>query len=377
MFNLPDLNTCVAQARAAFQSALPGANAWLWPNNVGPIAKVIGGAQWLVNQRIEFIGKQAFAQFATGAYLDRQGAEFNLPRKAAEAAGGNLTVTTSDAVVVAAGAQFARGDGVIFTSSTAVTSAGAAALSVPVTGPAGAASNSAAATPMTILSGVTGAGASSAVVVVDSNGLAGGVDIEPDGAPQTRDLSTYRGRILFRKAYPPQGGAPADYVQWASSVSGVTRVFVERLYAGPGTVRIFPIFDDLFAQYGGVPDDAHVAAVSNVVQALAPAAAQVLVQAPTPTPIAIIVRNLSPNTPTTQAAVRAELADAFRRLGRVSGNDGIYANMPFLAYPYTFLALWVEQAVANATGVIGADVVLADTPIGDGSMPVLGSVDFA
>jgi uncharacterized phage protein gp47/JayE len=376
MFNLPPLAQCVQAARAAYMAAVPGLNAWLWPNNIGPSAKVVGGAQWSVYQRLDFVGRQAFALFAEGKYLDYHGAELNLPRKLAAAATGNIVVTAPADVAIAPGAQFQRGDGALFAATAAASLPGAGSVSVPVVGAAGQASDTAEGSPMTIVAGVTGDGATGALAAVDGNGLAGGADVEPDGAPRTRDLSTYRGRILFRKANPPQGGSAADYVSWASAIAGVTRVFVERTWSGAGTVRVFPLFDVLFASAGGVPDSGHIAIVNAALQALAPGDAALTVAAPTPTPIAVAITNLIPNTVPVQQSVLAELADAFQRLGRVSGNNTAIAGMPYLASPFTFMADWIEAAVANAAGVVSADVSVGDTTIAEGCIPTLGAVTF-
>lgn len=374
MFQFPSLSDCVEVARSAWRAALPGTNAWVWPNSVGPAAKVVGAAEWQLYQRLDYVQRQAFASTAEGGYLDRHGAEYNLPRKLATAASGNVVVTVTGAAAFASGGTFARGDGVVFTASAAASIASAGTLTVPVTGPSGLSNNTLANAPMTILSGLSGAGATGATAQVDSAGLAGGADVEPDGAPFTRDLSTYRGRIIFRKSNPPQGGAPADYVSWALAVPGCTRVFVERRYLGPGTVRVFPLFDGLFT--GGVPDAAHVTLVANAIAPLAPAAASVTVAAATAVPIDLIVSGLNPPTAAARLAVSAELADAIARLGQVSGSDSATASMPFLADPFTWLALWSEQAVAEAAGVIGADVSASDVVIPAGSIPVPGTVSF-
>lgn len=377
IFNLPDLRTLAQDARAAMKAALPGTNAWLARNNTYPSAKVMAGAVWSAYQRLDFVGRQTFALFAEDTYLDNHGAELGLKRKDATAASGNVVVTVTAATTVASGAIFQRGDGLVFAASSGGYVAGAGTLTIPVVGPAGAASNTQSGAPMTIGAGVTGAGASTATAAVDGGGLVGGADIEPDGLPRTRDLSTFRGRILFRKANPAQGGAPSDYVTWALGVAGVTRVYVERRWTGPGTVRVFPLFDDLFASAGGIPDGAHVTLVDNLLQQLAPAGCALTTAAPTPYAIDVPVSGLAPNTAAVQAAVQAELADAFRRLGRVSGADVAVAGMDYLASPLIFPALWVQQAVANAAGVLSADVAATDQAIPAGHMPALGDVTFS
>lgn len=377
IFNLPGLAAVTASARAAMAAALPGTNSYLWPNNTYPTVKAVGGMQWSAYQRLDFVGQQTFVLFAEGKYLDFHGAELNLPRKQATAATGNIIITATAALSVASGATFTRGDGVVFAATSAETLSGAGTVSVPVVGPAGAASNTEANTPMDISSGVTGSGAAGATAAVDTNGLSSGTDVEPDGLPRTLDTSTYRGRILFRKANPAQGGSPSDYVTWALEVSGVTRVFVERRWNGAGTVRVFPIFDDVFSSAGGVPDAGHVATVNAALQPLAPAGCALTVAAPTPYAINVTVTNLNPNTAAAQTAVEAEIADTIRRLGAVSGSDTAFPSMPYLASPATFYGLWIEQAVANAAGVISADVSFADVLLPEANLTVPGTVTFA
>jgi uncharacterized phage protein gp47/JayE len=376
-FNIPKAEACLQRARAAFRSHLAGSDAWLSRNNVGPTAKVVGGSASDIYQRLDFVGQQAFVLFAKGKYLDYHGADFGITRRPAAPAAGTLALTATDAVSVANGAQFVRADGVVVAASAAVGLSAAGTLSVPVIASVAAqAGNARPGQPFTVLSGVTGPGAPAATVVVDGNGIVGGLDVEPDGAPRTTDLSTLRGRILFRKRNPPHGGAPADYVLWATTIPGVTRVFVERHWIGPGTLRVFPVFDGLFP--GGIPDDAHVSLVRDYIATVAPAAAVVTVVPPTAQPIPVAVKNMDPNTEAVQAAVMTELADTVQRLGQVAGSDKPMASLPFLAVPYSFAAIWADQAVANASGNKRGIVLAptADTTIASGAIPTLGPVMF-
>ena len=369
------LDQWVQKSRAAFRAHLPGTDAWIWPNNVNPTAKVLGGAAFELDGRLDFIARQKFALTAQGKYLDNHGAEVGVTRKGAVAASGTVVATSVAGLAVAAGAQFARSDGTVLVAAAAV--AGTGTLTIPaVAATAAAAGNSEAGTPLTALSGISGPGATTATFAVGAEGITGGLDREQDGPFYTSDLGTYRGRILFRKRNPPHGGAPADYVLWAGTVPGVTRTFVERHWLGPGTVRVFPVFDGLFP--GGIADQAHIDLVAAYLVTVAPAAAQVTVVAPTAQPIPVAVSALQPNTAAVQAAVLAELADTVQRLGQVAGSDTPVASLPFLAVPYSFAAIWADQAVANATGD-KRGIVLAptvDPVIASGSIPTLGPVAF-
>ena len=249
------------------------------------------------------------------------------------------------------------------TASASLTGAGS--VSVPVAAiVAGKAGNFIAGTPLAAVSGLTGA----ATFAVDSNGLGGGADLESD------DL--LRGRVLFRKRNPPQGGAPADYVGWAMEVPGVTRVFVERLWSGAGSVRVFPLTDGLTVN--GIPTAGTITAVQAVMAVKAPAGAAVTVTAPTAQAINITVTSLSPNSTAVQTAVVAEIADTFRRLGKVAGGDTATAGLPFLATAQTFSRSWLWQAVANAAGEERHTLTTpsADVTITAGNIPVPGTITF-
>jgi hypothetical protein len=161
-------------------------------------------------------------------------------------------------------------------------------------------------------------------------------------------------------------------------VPGVTRVFVERLFAGPGSVRIFPLMEDVYAATGGIPMPGDIANIQAYLANLQPATAQVYVQAPVGVPINIVFNKFAPNTTASQEAVMSELRQTFRLYSSVSGNDKVVPAMPYLATPATWLEVWTAAALVNAVGSptadIGAppgDVVLAATQIA-----VLGSVAF-
>jgi len=379
-FPIPALLDLVQRARGAFRSYLPGSDAWLWPNNVNPSAKVLGGMSFELFGFADDIQKQKFALTADGENLDLHAAELGVtPRKPAQPSGGNIIVTTTADISIAGGAQLARSDGVQIIAQQAAGLAGAGTLTIAVeTASGGQNTITIANTPLTILSGVTGDGAATATIAVDSNGLMGGLDVEPDGEPFTTDLSTFRGRILFRKRNPPFGGAPADYVLWATSVIGVTRVFVERRWQGPGTVRVFPLMDDLFPLTNGIPGAADLARVTDFLETVQPSDAVVTVAAATAVNVNLTVSGLMPNTTTVQEAVIAEQRAAFRRLSRVAGIDTVFPSMPFLAWPTAYSQQWLWGALNDAVGEQSATLVApnADVALSDGQLPVFGTVTF-
>lgn len=376
-FKIDSLADLVGRARSAFRAYIPGSDAWLWPNNLYASAKVIAGMVYEVFGFADYIAKQKFAGEADGENLDLHAQEFGLSRRPAAPAVGTVTITCAGALSVDVGAVFQRGDAVEYVASASASVLSAGTLDVPVIAATdGAITNANPGTSVAILSGVTDA-AGGATAVVGSAGIVGGVDVEPDGELWTTDLGTLRGRILFRKRNPPHGGNAADYVQWATSVSGVTRVFVERLWSGAGTVRVFPLMDDLYPA-DGVPSSADIARVAYYVETQRPSGAIVTVTAPARVPVNITISGLTPDTPDTREAVLAELRDTFRRLSRVAGIDDPHPAMPYLATAYSFPRGWIWQAVGNAGGVISDAVTSpsADVSLTPGQFPTLGTVTF-
>lgn len=365
-FSIPTLRDLVERARLSFRANLPGSDAWLWPNNVGPTAKVLAGLTHEVFGYADWIARQKFALTADGDSLDQHGAELGMSRRPADLARGLVAFTAAGALTVEQSAVLARSDGTTYRVTDGGAIAGSGTLKVSVVAEAeGKAGLAQAGTALLAQAGVTGA----ATVAVDSGGLTGGADPEDD--------ESFRARILFRKRNPPQGGSAADYVIWASEVPGVTRVFVERLFNGPGTVRVFPLFDDDYP--GGVAPAGRVAEVAAYLDTLRPAGAALSVAAPVAQPINIDVSGLVPASVTVEEAARAELASAFRRLGRVAGADSESPSMPYLATPHVFSRSWLWQAVANAAGEQSHQIASppTDVPIAVGSIPVLGTVTFS
>ncbi|WP_315701285.1 MULTISPECIES: baseplate J/gp47 family protein [unclassified Bradyrhizobium] len=378
MFAIPTLSESVERVRRSFRSYLPSTNAWIKPNNINPTSKVFGGIEHLIFQFADYIQKQKFALTADGENLDKHGEELGLSRRPARPASGKVSIVTTDALAVDAGAVLTRDDGARYLAAAAGTIAGAGTLIVPVIAvSSGADSNAIANTPLDLTSGFSGPGLTDATASVDSAGIVGGLNVEEDGAPYTGDLGTFRGRILFRKRNPPAGGSPADYVTWASEVVGVTRVFVERRFNGPGTVRVFPLMDDLYAD--GIPQAADIARVAEAIDLVAPAAALVTVAAPVALPVPIAIGRLNPFTTDVEEAIRAELAASFRTNSRVAGIDVPIAPMPYIASPTSFSRSWIWQAMSNAAGEASAAVSLPadDIALAPGQIPTLGGMTFA
>lgn len=373
MFAIPSFKDLVERARQSFRVNMPGSDASIWPNNINPTAKVLAGMQHEVFGFADYIQRQKFALTADSENLDLHGEELGLARRPTSPARFFVDIVVGAAVAIVVGAVFRRSDGIEYLATAGGSTTGAGTVTVEVV----AASDGAATTPIAgasleIVSGLTGD--DDALAAVADGVIVPGTDVEDD--------ETFRARILFRKRNPPHGGAAADYVAWAGEVSGVSfavdqpTVFIERLWAGAGSVRVFPLMFDLYAD--GIPLTADIERVADHVDALRPAGARVSVQAPQAVPINITIAGLTPNRSDVREAVLAELRNTFRRLSRVAGIDREISNMPYLAYPTSFSRSWIWQAVANASGeqrhVITAPT--GDQSLTAGQMATLGSVTF-
>lgn len=367
MFAIPSLADLLQRARLAFRTYLPGSDAWSWPNNVYASAKVVAGMAFEVFGFASYISKMIFASTAPDIETLRlHGNEFGIPQLPSAPASGFVTFVSTDAITVATSTTLQRADGIAYLVTAGGVLNAAGTMQLPVSAQAdGALSNSEEGTPLSAISGVTGPG--NFTVNVGSGDIAQGADVE--------GIESYRQRILFRKRNPPQGGAPSDYVIWAKQVSGVSRVFVERLWAGSGTVRVFFFMDGLYPN--GIPDATAVARVQDYIESVAPSSASITVAAPVPRTVDVTISNLIPNTTDTQEAILNELRAAFLRVGRVSGNNAPRSSMPYLATPAGFSLSWIYQAIANAAGVTSFDLVGgSDTFLYPGETAVLGTVAF-
>lgn len=362
------LSGLVERVRRAFRANLPGADAWLWPNNIGPTAKVIAGMLKELHDRLDIVARR---QFATTADLDGlllQGADFGMPRLPAEPASGTVTVTAGDAgASITSGALFRRADGIEYRALAAGsrTSAGDVTVAAIATSD-GAAGNALAGTPLVLVSGVSGSGATAAV---GSAGMAAGMDVE--------DVESYRERILFRKRFPPEAGAPSDYWRWGREVSGVTRVLVEPLAYGRCSTRVFVLMDERYDD--GIGPSAEAERVRDHILMKAPSGSIVGVEFPVAHVIDVTISGLEPLTTAVEEEVIASLRDAFYRLGRVAGAASPHVGMDFLATPEAFSRSWLWQAVANAVGEERHSITspTADIDLAVGEIAVLGTVTFA
>lgn len=347
---------------------MPGADAALARNNLHPVAKVVAGGSHSLDLRMAWTADQKFILTCADEFLDRHGAEMKpaVPRKAAAAATGPVTMTAASAVTLATGAILSRSDGEQFRVDAGVVAGSGASVTINVTAvKAGAASATLAAAPLTAASGLTG----TATFAVGANGLGGAADAEAN--------EPYRARLLFAKAFPEHGGAPADWLRYTLAVPGVTRAYIDPLAAGRGTVVVYPFFD--LTRPNGIGLESDRPAVQSALTVAGPGAGLPIVRLPVPVAIPVTLAGVLPATPEVQAAIASEIAATFARQSRPAGLSAPHPSMPFLATPASFSRSWIWQAAANASGEERHSVTLpaADVALTEGQVAVPGAITFA
>jgi uncharacterized phage protein gp47/JayE len=352
----PTLPELVEMARRQFRTELPGSDAWVWPNNINVSAKVMGAMSHENHLWLDYIAKQRFVSEADGEFLDRHGFIYGLPRLPPTFARGTITYTGVPLATIPAGIPITVDDWPFATTSPGTVSAeGTVDLDVQAT-IAGAGGNALGGTAVSLDQAVPGLGETG---VVSAAGIGLGADEEGDEA--------YRARLLFRLRMPPHGGAAHDYIAWAREVSAaITRVFVDPLSNGPGTVSVYFLMDDTYTN--GIPQAADVEAVAEYIDVVRPATAFVQVLAPIPIEIDVTVDNLVPDTTAVRSSILLELQDLFRREGAVSRESA----------PFTMYRSKIWAAIANATGEDHHTLVTpaSDTLLNTGELAVLGELAY-
>lgn len=330
-------------------AGLPGTDPRARRNLLNIIARAHAGSVHSLYGYLDWLAKQLMPDTSEAEFLDRQAAIWNITRKAAAPAKGNITVTGANGSTVPAGTMLQRSDGAEYTSDADGTIVGGTATIAVTAVTAGAAGNTAANSAVSFTSPI--AGVQSAATVA-AGGLAGGADIEAD--------DSLRARLLERLRRPPHAGTKDDYVAWALEVAGVTRAWPYPLENGLGTVVLRFVRDN---DASLIPDVGEVAAVQAYIDARRPLGVMFTAAAPVAVPLNISI-TLTPNTQAVRDAVTAELTDMLRREAEPGG---------------TILLSHLREAVSIAAGetdhVITAPV--SNVTHTTGQIAVIGTITWA
>lgn len=185
------------------------------------VAAVAEGAY----QHQQWVLRQLFPQTAEKEFLDYHAEKAGLSRKQAVAATGSIQISGTEGAELSIDSGIVRNGYTWLTTSlgtidgTGFTTVNAVATTTGTTG------NLTENTPVTLASAPSGIQSQALALV-----MSGGAEEESDN-----DLRT---RILFALQNPEGNGTKADYIRWASAVSGVSSVYVYSRRRGLGTVDL-------------------------------------------------------------------------------------------------------------------------------------------
>lgn len=387
-FPRPTLTQLIQQIFADITTGLSStASSLLRYANLKILGKVLAGAVNGLYGYLDWIALQAVPFTATGVFLEAWAALKGILRKSATAAGGAVTFTGSNGYSVPVGTPLVRSDGATFTTTEAVEiSAGSAVANVVAAVP-GSGGNSPAGTMFTLAVGVAGVSSTASAPA----GLSGGADVELD-----EDL---RSRMLAAYAKPPQGGAAADYVEWALEVAGVTRAWIAGNAMGAGTVSVYFMMDIVQAAYGGFPQGTNGVAtletrdiaatgdqliVADAIYALRPVTALVFAVAPAQNVVNFTIAGISAASAATKAAITNAIAAALQAgasPGGVTLADGSQGGVTDLSVVEGAIAAIPAAAGFVITSVTASAGTVTPGPTGNivsnaGYLPVPGVVSF-
>lgn len=256
-FARPTLDELRAQTAADIAAAIPGADPLLPVSNLGIVGDVEAELANGAYGYLDYIARQSVPFTAVDEAFEAWAALKGVTRKPAAAATGQATFPGAPGNVLPSGTAVTRGDGQAYVTTADATVGGGGTVTAPI---------------VAVLEGSAGTlvTASSLVLGVAVPGVGGtgtatagfpGVDVEAFEAFRTRTLEIY--------AAPPQGGANADYVEWAEKVPGVSRAWCVPHGKGPGTVVVYFMMDLAEAAHGGFPQGTGGCATSETRDAVA------------------------------------------------------------------------------------------------------------
>lgn len=354
-YKVPTLEELVQHGMQRHRAELPGTDAFLWPNTEHVQIKATAGLVHLAFQYLDWIKRQRFATEADGDELDAHGKPYGMTRNAASQAHGGIELQGLPTTTLEPGTKVSRSDGATFSlrDRVRIRADGTAEGYVTADDP-GAGGNTIGGATMVL----TSTNLAISKIVVGPEGIGAGADVEDDEG--------FRARLLFRMRNPPRGGAAHDYVAWALSVAGVTRVWVDPTAYGPGTVAVWFMTDG--ATPTGIPNATALGDVRAYIEVHRPVTARVSVQAPIPATMNVCIAGIGVLSLPVQEQIKAEIADVFRRQVQVS--------LPSARYSLPVNLIW--QAVARVTGNSVHRIVTpsSDVPLLPGYIPVLGEITY-
>lgn len=344
-------------------SGVPGLTGLLRKAVLRVLAWCMAGLAYSVYGYADWIARMGVPFTAQDEYLYAWAALIGIYPLPANAAIGTATFTGNQGLAILDGTPMTRQDGTPYVATGSADVDASGNITVPIQATvAGLYTNDPGGTLIRIATPIPG---------INSDGVTGlcigGADAETNDSLRTR--------MLFKYREPPQGGANADYVNWALEVPGCTRAWVVPQGYGPGSVAVFPMFDDVEAANEGFPQGTDGCAAEEVrgptatgEQALVaehiwpvqPVTSLVYVAAPKPFRIDVTLNGLDPNTADMQAQIVQALNDMLLIVGEING----------VIWPSDlYEAILATPGINHFEMSVPADAVQA----GPGELPVLGT----
>lgn len=321
------------------------------------LGAVWAGAVHTAYGLVDFAFRQMFADTAEREQLLRAAAPYGITPVAATFATGNVTATGTNGTPILAETILRLDAATSYRVTTGqVIASGTATLPVAAV-LAGAGGNLPAGTALSFESPVDFVDSSTTVATGD---ITGGDDGDAGDAGTERIRTRYK----LRLQEPPAGGRDADYIAFALTVAGVTRVWVFPNELGLGTVVVRFVRDNDVSIF---PDAGEVAAVQAAEDAERPITAAVTVAAPTSLAVAFTI-HVVPDNADTRAAIAAELVDL---MGRVAEpGDGAGRG--------TILLSQINTVIGGAEGVTDFSMTVPSANVvpATGQLPVLGAITW-
>lgn len=352
-YQSPTLSTLIRQGEQQFQHRFPS----LKRNNVlTVINRICAALSAGEHMHLDWLARQIIPTTAEEEYLIEYCLYKGIVRKQATKASGVITITAARESTIPAGTVFEDSvTGLTFVATAEnVVSAGNSEIAV-LCETEGAEGNLAAGTSLALTSAILGVQSTAKV-----KAMTGGTDIEP--------LSRLLARLIYRVQNPPAGGAPHDYVRWATEVAGVTRAWCFPCYFGAGTVGLALACDD---RNNILPTAEDIARVKTYISGHKnevtgqfegmPANVELYVFAPQFHTIDFSIR-LTPDTETLRLAVRKSL-------------QAYLANVGVGALLYLSQ---IRATVSNTAGEVDNSVMLpaADVQLPSNHIPILGELTW-
>ena len=325
------------------------------------IATAIAGVSHGLHGHLVFVSKQIFPDQADDEFMERWATIYDVIRKSATFAVLNIEATGTDTTVIPTGTIYQRTDGLTYIVDADIVISGTTGSGTVTCQTAGDTGNLFSGDTITLQSPIAGIVAAADVTSLKTEG------------EDEETIDELRIRVLERIQAPPAGGTVEDYISYAKSVAGVTRVWVLPSQFGSGTVGLTFVEDN---EVPIIPIQVKVDEVQAAVKTLAPITAEITAFIPTVETMDMTIA-ISPDTPAVRLAIEAEIEALILRDGQAKNavkNAGTGTQ-----YTGTITLSKINEAISIAFGEEDHNIIVptADvTPDFDGGLVQLGTITW-